>query len=604
MMTIRRKALAAVVFWLLAVPPMLPVRAVAGPPEWVALSDANTQLVTDFFANYLPEIIGGLGVQGFDEAILQISEARDAEAKAREQQLVATLRQRLIDEQHSAVRQDLKILIDLLERDLEQTELEDRLMLPYFNIAETVFRGVRALLDDQVAEGRRAAALVRLRRYAGLEERYSPLTEQAEAYIRLHFDDPGLLGPFREEVEKDLARAPRLVAGIGQMFETYKLTGYEEAFATLKQQLGTYHEFVQQEVLPRARQDYRLPPELYALALKDLGVDMSIPELTSRAKVAFKEIQNEMQALATVLADQRDLPASDYRSVLQELKKKQLTADEIVPFYAARIEDVEAIIARQHVTTLPKRELRLRLATEAEEAIVQAATIRWPQLLGDAAEIGEIILPVRRASTDASGDELIDDFTFEAAAWSLVVHEGRPGHELQMASMMERGISKARAFYAMNSTNVEGWALYAESEMKPYLPLDAQLVSLQHRLLRAARAFLDPGLQMAEITPEEAMRVLTEEVVVSVPLAEQEVERYTSRSPGQATSYFCGYNRLLELRADAERLLGEAFDRRVFNDFILSQGLLPPSLLRQAVMEELVVDLDPTSATRLEKSPQ
>ena len=560
--------------------------------DWVATSDANTQLVTEFYAKYLPEIIGSLGAEGFDEEIQKISTAIEEEAKQGARLLMADLEKRLSAEPHEAVRQDLQILIDTLERDLRSTELEERLMLPYFDIAETVFRGLRALLDEQVDEDRRAAALVRLRRYAGLEEGYSPLTEQAEIFTRAKFDQPDLLGPFREEIENDLARAPRMVAGIGQLFEAYGPAGYEEAYTALQTQLAAYHAFIEQEVLPRGRDDFRLPPELYALSLEDMGVDMPVPELTSRAKVAFKEIQNEMQALANVIADAEGLEDRDYRAVLKHLKKKQLTEDRILDFYAARIEDVEAIIERQAVTSLPERDLRIRLATEAEEAMVQAATIRWPQLLGEAAEVGEIILPVRRVATgneaDDAADEQIDDFTYEAAAWSLIVHEGRPGHELQMASMMERGLSKARAFYAFNSTNIEGWALYAESEMKPYLPLDAQLVSLQHRLLRAARAHLDPGLQLGEITPDEAMRVLTHDLALSNALAEQEVERYTSDSPGQATSYFCGYSRLLELRADVERLLGDDFDRRAFNDFVLDQGLVPPALLRQAVMEKFV----------------
>jgi hypothetical protein len=126
-----------------------------------------------------------------------------------------------------------------------------------------------------------------------------------------------------------------------------------------------------------------------------------------------------------------------------------------------------------------------------------------------------------------------------------------------------------------------------ESEMKPYLPLDAQLVSLQHRLLRAARAFLDPELQLGRMTPEQALGILRRDVVISEALAEQEVERYTVRKPGQATSYFCGYSRYLELRADAESLLGESFDRQTFNDLILSQGLLPPTLMKKYVLEEL-----------------
>jgi uncharacterized protein (DUF885 family) len=34
--------------------------------------------------------------------------------------------------------------------------------------------------------------------------------------------------------------------------------------------------------------------------------------------------------------------------------------------------------------------------------------------------------------------------------------------------------------------------------------------------------------------------------------------------------------------------LGSKFDARRFHDFILSQGLLPPDLMRQAVLEEFI----------------
>jgi uncharacterized protein (DUF885 family) len=154
--------------------------------------------------------------------------------------------------------------------------------------------------------------------------------------------------------------------------------------------------------------------------------------------------------------------------------------------------------------------------------------------------------------------------------------------------MVEQGVSLARALFAMNSVNVEGWALYAEAEMQPYEPLEGQLITLQHRLLRAARAYLDPGLQTGVITKEQATRILRRDVVLSEAMALQEVERYTFWAPGQAPSYFVGYNRLLETRAIAERALGDAFDRKQFNDFVLSQGMLPPALLRKAVLEDFI----------------
>ena len=68
--------------------------------------------------------------------------------------------------------------------------------------------------------------------------------------------------------------------------------------------------------------------------------------------------------------------------------------------------------------------------------------------------------------------------------------------------MVEHGVSLARALYAFNSTNAEGWGLYSEYIMQPYEPPEGQLLTLQLRLLRAARAFLDPELQSGAVTPE------------------------------------------------------------------------------------------------------
>jgi uncharacterized protein (DUF885 family) len=154
--------------------------------------------------------------------------------------------------------------------------------------------------------------------------------------------------------------------------------------------------------------------------------------------------------------------------------------------------------------------------------------------------------------------------------------------------MVERGVSLARSLFAFNSVNVEGWALYAEAETKPYEPLDGQLFALQARLQRAARAILDPKLNLGQITPERAKAVLTEEVVLSPAMAQQEIDRYTFRAPGQATSYFYGYTKLMELRADTEIALGKKFNRQAFNDFVIGQGLLPPTLLREAVETQFI----------------
>jgi uncharacterized protein (DUF885 family) len=106
--------------------------------------------------------------------------------------------------------------------------------------------------------------------------------------------------------------------------------------------------------------------------------------------------------------------------------------------------------------------------------------------------------------------------------------------------------------------------------------------------LRAARAFLDPELQSGKIQPQDAYHVLEQDVVQSHAFAQEEVERYTYRAPGQANSYFYGYTKLIALRKDVEAALGPKFDQKKYHDFLLAQGLLPPDLMRQAVMENFV----------------
>jgi uncharacterized protein (DUF885 family) len=86
--------------------------------------------------------------------------------------------------------------------------------------------------------------------------------------------------------------------------------------------------------------------------------------------------------------------------------------------------------------------------------------------------------------------------------------------------------------------------------------------------------------------PAAAQAFLMSEVGLSEPMAKQEVDRYSFRSPGQATSYFYGYERQVALRGMVEMALGKDFDAQSYHDFVIDQGMLPPELLEQAVMEQ------------------
>ncbi len=556
--------------------------------DWVEESNRNAQVLLDVMARFNPEFAGQMGVEGVDENVIDLKPGVEERSDAAFAAAEAELKARLEKATHPKVRQDLHILIESAEDRIRGEQLNRKYMLPYFSGPQIAFFGMQALLDPQLSPEKHAAALVRLRRYAGLEEGYEPMLSLARARIGEKMANDSLLGPYRAEVEKDLANAPRFVAGIGQLFQAVGIEGYEEALGTFEAQVADWNAWVEKAVMARARDDFQLPEELYAWNLREFGVYRTPAELIEDASAAFMEIRTEMRSLAPLVAAQRGWEETDYPAVIDRLRAEQLEGEAILPVYQETLASLEAVIEREGLVTLPERDAIIRLGSEAESAAQPAPHLRPPRLLGNTGERPEFVLPLSNPGLEGEETERMDDFTHRAAAWTLTVHEARPGHELQFSSIIERGVSIPRVLFAFNSVNVEGWALYSEAVMKPYMPLDGQLISLQHRMLRAARAFLDPMANTGRIGYDDIRRFLEEEVGLSPAMSRQEADRYTFRAPGQATSYFVGYRNLLSIRAEAEIALGERFDRKAFHDFILSQGLLPADLMREAVMEEFV----------------
>jgi Bacterial protein of unknown function (DUF885) len=557
--------------------------------SWIEISNGYTQQLVAVEMKHHPEEGSSEGLSEYDNRISQPTLAdEDAERKEAEV-VIANFKAALDQKQPEPVAQDLQIMIRRAELDFKRQDFQRAHEVPFMNASGMVFEGIRVLLDDQTPDPRRPAAVVRIREYAGLDPNYKPITEILKQRVEEQMAKPGILYPARIQIETELGRNSNYLEGIASLCEKYKLAGWSEPYARLKTQLSDYDAWIRQTVLSKARADFRLPPLEYAVSLQLYGVDIPPEQMAALAHQAFTEIQNEMKPIAAQIATQRKLPSSDYRNVMRELKKQQLVGNAILPFYEDRLKQIEKIIVEQKIVTLPDRPAKIRIATAAETAQEPAPHMQPPPLLHNTGEKGVFVLPLNiPAAPGQKAAEKYDDFTFDAAAWTITAHEARPGHELQFDSMVEHGVSVARARYAFNSTNVEGWGLYSEYLIKPYMPLEGQLVSLDYRLLRAARAFLDPELQMGKIQPSDAFRVLQDDVVQSHAFAEEEVERYTYRAPGQANSYFYGYTKLLALRKDTENALGPKFDQRKFHDFILAQGLLPPDLMRKAVMEGLV----------------
>ena len=560
--------------------------ALAASPAWVARSDAYAQPVLQDTGRFAPEQSSQLGNAEFDTAVADFKPKDYERELANTEQRLASLRQQRAKESDPKVRQDLDILIASRVKKIDSMKLQRQYLLEYTNAGEVVYDGLRALLDPRNKPERQAAALVRLKRYAGKEAGYTPIAALIRARTEERFANKDLIGPYIGEVEEGLNNNATYMEGIADLFRKAKLSGWEADLAALTAQIKAYDEWTRSAIIPRARKEVRLPLAIYVNRLANVGVDISPEQMIERAGFDFQEVRDQMQVVANAIAAERKLPSSDYRDVIRELKKNQIAPDQLLPYYRERLKDIEGMIRKNELVTLPTREANIRTATGAEAARSPAPFMTPPRLIGNTGEYGEFVIPL--SNPNAKSTERMNDFDFAAMAWTLTAHEARPGHELQFASIVEQGMSIARANFAFNSANVEGWGLYSEALILPYMPPEGQLVSLQARLLRMARALLDPQINLGRMTPEEAKKFLMREVVLSEPFAQSEVDRYSFRSPGQATSYYYGYVKLRALKTQAEIALGQRFKLRAFNDFIISQGILPPDLMRQAVAEDFI----------------
>ncbi|WP_346949542.1 DUF885 family protein, partial [Dyella sp.] len=432
--------------------------AQAKSPEWIERSNADAKVLLDATARFSPESASQIGIPGYDDKVTDLKPGIDERTRAAMVEVKGKLQKLLVAEKDANVRQDLQIMLKSVDEQIEGIDLNRQYMLPVQDVAQLIFNGEFVLLKDDVDPKRRALALNRLQCYVGKAPGCEPIATLAKARTTERLDNKSLLGPYKGEIEQKLANTQRYADGIRQLFAKYKLDTPDgkAALDALDSQLKDYDAWIRSTVLPRTRADFRLPEPLYAYNLKQVGIDIPPQELIKQAELEFVELRQAMQMMAPVVAKAENIQATDYRDVMKALKKQQLTKDQVMPWYHEVIGKIEEIIRRERIVTLPDRKMAIRMASEAEAAAVPAPHMDPPPFINNKGEQGTFVLTMGNPSSKSGSSDSYDDFTYKAAAWTLTAHEGRPGHELQFAAMVERGVSLARSLFAFNSVNVEG----------------------------------------------------------------------------------------------------------------------------------------------------
>lgn len=161
----------------------------------------------------------------------------------------------------------------------------------------------------------------------------------------------------------------------------------------------------------------------------------------------------------------------------------------------------------------------------------------------------------------------------------ILVHEGVPGHYLQLA-LSWANPDRIRRYYYDSGAN-EGIGFYAEEMMLQAGFFDdsprAREIIYNFMRLRALRVEVDVKLALGEFTLEQAAKYLEQNVPMDPRTALGEAAMFAS-TPGQAISYQTGKSQILRFLARARRQKQDGFQLQAFHDFVWSNGNVPIAL--------------------------
>jgi uncharacterized protein (DUF885 family) len=389
--------------------------------------------------------------------------------------------------------------------------------------------------------------------------------------------------------------------------EIFDLVGEPPGRGDLGREAGTivaaledYLAFLQDEVLPRATEDWRIGRARFARKLElELDTGLSADEVLADAEREAARVEREMYVIArqmwgTALPG-RPLPPDDdagrretIRRVLDASSGDHGSPETLVDDARATVAEIKAFIAERDILRLPEPD-QCRVIAMPEFQRGNSGAYLNPSPPLDPRGASEYAISPPPADWDARRVESYLREYNRAMLKVLTIHEAYPGHYVQL-EYSNRCPSPIRRVLS-SGTFAEGWAVYTEQMMldqgfgrgDPALRLN----QLKFYLRAVVNAILDHHMHRGTMTDEQAMDLLVGRAFQAEGEAVAKVIR-AKQSSAQLSTYFVGRTAFNRLRQAVQREQGERFDLGRFHEAVLAHGTVPVKYLPELVRDRLL----------------